>query len=207
MKNIIIYGSGGFGKELTWIVERCQRKVVCFIDDDKTKNFNNIEVNSFSEGIMKYPNSEFLVSVGDPKIRRFLTRKMLEKKIKPSTIISPDVLYSSSVSIGIGTVVCPGNIMTCNIQIGNYNQINLGCTIGHDVIIGDFVTLSPGVHISGNVIIESGVFIGTGAVILNGTKDKPIRIGENSIIGAGSCVNRDVIAGKIVFGVPAKEKQ
>lgn len=207
MKNIIIYGSGGFGRELAWIIEqRCLKKVSCFVDDNNNGKINNIEVISPSLGIKKYPKSNFIVSIGNPKIRKILTIKMLEYGLFPETIISPDVLYSSFVSFGEGNVICPGTIITCNIKIGNYNQINLGCTIGHDVIIKDFVTLSPGVHISGNVVIESGVFIGTGAVIINGTKDKPIKIGKNCIIGAGSCVTKDIISEKTVYGVPAKYK-
>jgi acetyltransferase-like isoleucine patch superfamily enzyme len=49
------------------------------------------------------------------------------------------------------------------------------------------------------VTIESGVWIGTRSIILDG-----VRVGKNSIVAAGSVVNKDVLPYSIVGGVPAK---
>ena len=83
-------------------------------------------------------------------------------------------------------------------------QINLGCTIGHDVIMGDYTTLAPGVHVSGCVHFGRRVYVGTGAVIINGTQNNPIVIGDDVVIGAGACVTKSVSAGLTVVGVPAR---
>ncbi|MBP1718669.1 MAG: sugar O-acyltransferase, sialic acid O-acetyltransferase NeuD family, partial [Deltaproteobacteria bacterium] len=106
--------------------------------------------------------------------------------------------------IGDGTVICAGNILTTNITLGKQVQINLDCTIGHDVVMEDYVTLAPGVHVSGWVHLGNRVYVGTGAVIINGTEEAPIRIGDDAIIGAGACVIESVAKGLTVTGVPAK---
>ena len=81
-------------------------------------------------------------------------------------------------------------------------MINLSCTIGHDSIIGEFVEICPNVSISGRCKIGDLVFIGTGATIL-----PDIKIGKNSIIAAGSVVNKNVPDNVLVAGIPATIKK
>jgi acetyltransferase-like isoleucine patch superfamily enzyme len=83
--------------------------------------------------------------------------------------------------------------------VGDYNIINLDCTVGHEVQVGNFVTINPGVNVSGNVIIDDCVSIGTGSQLLQGK-----RIGSNSIIGAGAVVTTDIPEKCTAVGVPAK---
>lgn len=114
---------------------------------------------------------------------------------------------SQWVEIGEGTVICAGNILTTNIVLGKQVQINLDCTIGHDVMMQDYATLAPGVHVSGCVHIGKRVYIGTGAVIINGTPDHPLVIEDDAVIGAGAVVTRPVPPGVTVVGVPARPLQ
>jgi UDP-3-O-[3-hydroxymyristoyl] glucosamine N-acyltransferase len=88
--------------------------------------------------------------------------------------------------------------------LGRHVQINLDCTIGHDVVMGDYTTLTPGVHVSGYVEFGKRVYVGTGAVFVNGSVDHPLMIGDDAIIGAGACVAKPVPPGETVVGVPAK---
>jgi len=50
-------------------------------------------------------------------------------------------------------------------------------------------------------------YIGTGAVVINGTQENPIVIGDDAVVGAGACVTKTVPAGLTVVGVPAKPLQ
>jgi serine acetyltransferase len=75
----------------------------------------------------------------------------------------------------------------------------------HDCRVGAFATLSPGVHLSGNNVLEPSVFVGTGAVTVQGLPDRPLEIGRGAVIGAGAVVIRNVAAGATVVGVPARE--
>jgi sugar O-acyltransferase (sialic acid O-acetyltransferase NeuD family) len=211
-KSIAIYGASGFGREVAWLVESCNidsdsREVVCFIDDDEAqygKTLNGIPVMGLEEARRSFPNACVVGGVGNPGVRRTLMEKAAAVGFGYETLIHPRVEMSKWVEVGEGTVICAGNILTTNIRLGEHVQINLDCTIGHDVIMGDYSTLAPGVHVSGCVHLGRGVYLGTGAVIINGTQANPLTIGDEAVIGAGACVTKSVAAGATVVGVPAR---
>lgn len=208
-----IYGAGGFAREVAWLAEECASggtpvTVCCFIDDAEFtpgKMLNDIPVMSLDETRSRFPDALIVAGIGDCKARLAVTRKASRAGFRFNTLIHPGVQKSKRVEIGEGTVICAGNIITTNIRIGRHVQINLDCTVGHDVILGDFTTLAPGVHVSGCVHVGVGVYIGTGAVIINGTPDSPLIIGDGAIVGAGACVTRSVPPSMKVAGVPARE--
>lgn len=209
---IAIYGAGGFAREIAWLVESCNAarpiyKVVCFIDDHSKlygSALNGIPVMSLLEAAKRFPQAQVVGAIGAPAIRQRVMEKAAASGFKPATLIHPRVEHSQWVAIGAGSVICAGSILTTNVLLEEQVQINLGCTIGHDVIMGSYTTLAPGVHISGYVHLGKRVYIGTGAVIINGTQDEPLVIGDDAVIGAGACVLRSVPAGVTAVGVPAK---
>ncbi len=71
--------------------------------------------------------------------------------------------------------------------------------MGHDCVFDDHVSVNPLAAVSGEVRLESGVLIGTTAAVLQG-----LRVGRDATVGAGACVVRDVPAGAVVKGVPAR---
>ena len=50
--------------------------------------------------------------------------------------------------MGKGNIVCAGNILTVDITLGDFNIINLDCTVGHDAVLHSYVTVYPSVNIS-----------------------------------------------------------
>lgn len=70
-------------------------------------------------------------------------------------------------------------------------------------MIGDFVTFAPSVHCNGGIIIEDYAYIGTGAMIKQGTEDKPIIIGKGAVVGMGAVVTKSVEPYATVIGNPA----
>jgi len=211
-KLVLIFGASGFGREVAWLLEDCKEagkayKLAGFIDDDPVKlgkNQNDIPVMSIAEAEQLYPEAFVVSGVGDPSIRELVIKKISNTGFNFASLIHPRTEYSKWVEIGEGTVICAGNILTTNIQIGKHVQINLDCTIGHDVIMNDYTTLSPGVHVSGWVHFGMRVYVGTGAVIINGTEANPLTIGDDAVIGAGACVTKSVPAKETWVGVPAK---
>ena len=88
--------------------------------------------------------------------------------------------------------------------IGTHFHANIYSYVAHDCVIGDYVTFAPRVSCNGNVHIEDDVYIGTGAVIEQGTPDKPLVIGKGATIGMGAVVTKDVPPGAVVVGNPAR---
>ena len=207
-KKIAVYGASGFGREVVWLIQSCNNyEVVCFIDDDSSKDgtfLNDIPVIGLQAARGRFPTCKVVGGVGTPKIRESLMGKAANSGFNFVTIIHPSVERSGWIEVGTGTVICAGNILTTNITLGKHVQINLDCTIGHDVIMGDYTTLAPGVHVSGWVHFGKSVYVGTGAVVINGTEDNPITIGDDVVIGAGACVTKSIPPGETWAGVPAK---
>lgn len=211
---LLIYGAGGFAREVAWLAEVCQTHgsgcaPVGYIDDavhagDSPRLLNGLPVFDLETAARKFPNAGFTVGIGNPLAREVVTGKALAAGLQLSGLIHPRVEMSRFVEIGAGAVICAGCIITTNIVLGAGVQINLDCTVGHDAILGDFSTLAPGVHISGNVHLGRRVYVGTGAVIINGSSDAPLVIGDDAIIGAGACVTRSIASGLTAVGVPAK---
>lgn len=206
MEKIYIVGSGGFAREVAWLIEDINKdlpkyQIVGFIDED-IKNIGK-EINGYKVlGNIEYLNtinqiSSVVIAIGNVEVRKNIHQK-IKNKIFPS-LIHPSVKKSSYIKYGDGVIICAGNILTTNIIIDDFVIINLSCTIGHDTIIEKYSTVLPGVNVSGNVKIEEGASLGTGTAIIQG-----INIGKYSIVGAGATVTRDIPEFCTAIGSPAK---
>lgn len=185
-----IYGAGGFGKEVSGMLDLfAPHAFAGFIDDFKT----DVPV------VHEQDYSDVLLAIADPAIRHKLVRGWNRKAVPFQSFISPDVLLHPSVTVGKGCILCPGVKITVEVHVGDFVIINLNTTVGHDVHIGNFCSLMPSVNISGNVHLGERVFVGTGATILQG-----VHIGDDVIIGAGALVLEDVPSYSKVVGVPAR---
>ncbi|OQA18434.1 MAG: putative acetyltransferase EpsM [Chloroflexi bacterium ADurb.Bin360] len=211
-RKVAIYGAGGFAKEVAFLVEVCAQhgenlRPVCYVDDDTTHHhtfLHDLPVMSLEEARNQFPDALMAMGVGSPQVRARLVEKAARVGFDFVTLIHPGVERSKFVEIGLGTVICAGSILTVDIVLGQHVQVNLDCTIGHDVVMDDFATLAPGVHVSGFVRLGKCAYVGTGATIINGTPGEPLVIGDNVVVGAGACVTKSIPDGLVVVGVPAR---
>ena len=209
LKDLIIFGASGFGREVAWLVERINAKhptwnLLGFIDDNE--DIQNTEINGYkvlgrTKDIVSYPDAYFVCAVGASKVREKIIAKM--KQVNPdirfATVIDPSVEKSELVTIGEGTIICAHTIITVNISIGEHVIINLDCTIGHDAVLEDYVTLYPSVNVSGMTHIGHASELGTGMQIIQGKS-----VGVYSIVGAGAVVVKDIPDNCTAVGSPAR---
>lgn len=213
IKQIAVYGAGGSGREVAWLISRLNSEdsleFVGFVDD--SCNIASVvsggPVHGFNEFVAEHPLASMALGVGDPGLRRTLAEKCQQEGMEFPSLIDPSVQISDRVNVGGGVIICANSVVTIDVQIADFVQINTGCTIAHDVRIGAFSTISPGVNVAGNVHIGEGVFIGTGASIINGTPDNPLVLGDGSVIAAGACVTGHIKARSLYAGVPARFKK
>lgn len=210
-ETLYVFGAGGFGREVAWLAQQAWGdaiEIVFLVNKPEylSDPVNGIPVRLLSD-VEPGESSRYVIGVGEPEIRKQLVSAFEEAGHRPAMLVHPRVEASAWVSLGEGTIVCAGNIITVNVTIGAHVHVNLDCTIGHDVTIGDFSTLSPGVHVSGNVEIGQGVMIGTGSAIINGKANAPLVIGDGAVVAAGACVTKPVEPGSMVAGVPAIRKR
>jgi sugar O-acyltransferase (sialic acid O-acetyltransferase NeuD family) len=200
-----IYGSGGLGREIYEIAIR--RNLVSsswddiiFIDDINpegeyfgTKRINFETFKSFKD------NYEFVIAVGEPSIREKLFNKLIENDCTLTILIDPTAIISSTAHINKGTIVCEFSTIHTGVVLGQNTLIQPFCDLGHDIKVGNHSVLSTHCAPGGYVIFGERVFIGMQSSIL-----ELLTIGNDAIVGMGSVVYRDVLAGTTVLGNPAR---
>ena len=214
-----IVGTGGFAREIAPITK------VMMLNKHDLESFKIVFISNSLEEIGKIINgyevvdeNEFLkkeekitkyfnIAIADSKLRQKIASKFLSHDIQPISIACKTVTLLDECDIGEGSILCTHSILTSNIKIGKYFHSNLDSYVAHDCIIGDFVTFAPRVHCNGNIIIQDYAYIGTGAIIKQGTDNKPLVIGEGAIVGMGAVVTKDVAPYTTVIGNPARPIQ
>lgn len=209
MKDIAIFGAGGFGREVLLLLHQINAylptwNILGFYDDNSTTPnvINQYPYLGTLADLNAITNPLYVaVAIGDPRTKSKIINQITSDCILFPVLIHPGVEQQDFhfIQIGEGSIICQGNILTTNIKIGKHVIINLGCTIGHDAIIKDFCSLMPRVNMAGNTFLNQEVYVGTNATILPG-----LTIGENSVIGAGAVVTKPIPASCTAVGVPAK---
>ena len=201
-----IYGLGGFGREILPIAwanlgpSRGDDDVV-FVDDSPEKigaSVHGARVLSFAESAAY----DMVIAVADAAARRAMVAKCSERSF--ATLIAPTHVRGPGVEVGEGGIFCAFTTVTVDARIGRHFHCNIYSYVAHDCVVGDFVTLAPCVTINGNTVVEDDVYVGTGAILRQGTPGKPLVIGRGATIGMGAVVTRDVAPGVTVIGNPAR---
>ena len=205
-----IYGASGFGKEVMPLVRQHYSQLnqdhIVFIDDGgRLEQLDGYKVLSYQQ-FMQHPATQkaVTIAIADSQVREKLNAKLVQDNIEIINVIANNALQYDNITMGKGSIICGFVHLTSNIKIGKGFHANIYSYIAHDCVIGDFVTFAPRVSCNGNVHIEDHAYIGTGAVLRQGTPDKPLIIGKGAIVGMGAVVTKDVPAGVTVVGNPAR---
>ena len=153
---------------------------------------------------MSAESKKIVIAVADSKIREKLADKCEKDGIQFINLIANNAIAYEQAEVQEGLVLFVYALLTVNVKVGKHCHISAYSYIGHDCTIGDFVTFAPRVSCNGNVVIEDHAYIGTGAIIKQGTAEKPVVIGRGAVIGMGAVVTKSVPAGVTVVGNPAR---
>lgn len=202
-----IYGTGGHGREtMPLLRKQIGNARAVFIDDTPAAARINGHLVLDWPAFLALPATSRHVSIaiGSGKIRETLAAKITAAGVGFVTITAPNAIQLDDVIIGEGAILSPFASVTSNIRIGKHFHANTFCSVAHDCMIGDFVTFAPGVRCNGNTHIHDHAYIGTGAILRQGTPDAPLIIGKGAVVGMGAVVTRSVPAGVTVVGNPAR---
>lgn len=210
MKDIVIYGAGGFGREIACLIRLINEKspewnLIGFLDDNETLWGSKNEYGSVLGGagwLNAYQSPiAVAISVGSPVAVESIANKITNPLVEYPNLYAPSVTFldKESLKIGKGNIFCTNCFVSCNITVGDFNLFNGYIPLGHDVCIGNCNVIMPSTNISGGVVIGDGNFFGVQSVVLQGVK-----IGNNTRIGANSVVMRKTKDGFLYIGNPAK---
>ncbi|OZI77646.1 acetyltransferase [Bordetella genomosp. 12] len=211
-----LFGSGGFAREIMPLlkkhIEHCQNEdpnsayEAYFVELTPTTT----EINSYptisEDAFFKINCSErsFSICIADSKLREKVANKCIASGATPINLVSHQSVIYDCNEIAGGAIICAFTTITSNTKIGKHFHANIYSYVAHDSIIGDYVTFAPNVHCNGNVHIHDHAYIGTGAIIKQGTPEKPLTIGQGAIVGMGAVVTKDVPPFTTVVGNPAR---
>jgi sugar O-acyltransferase (sialic acid O-acetyltransferase NeuD family) len=208
IKDLVIVGAGGLGREMAFLVEqinldRPSWNVLGFYDDAKPSGLviDNLPILGNTRSLIADGREvSVLIAIANPLTRQSIVSRLANSSFLFPSFVHPNVNMTGSKNlIGSGSIVAAGCQLTVGIRIGAFVIINLSCTVGHDVKFGDFCSVMPGCNISGNVEIGERTLIGTGAQLLQG-----LHVSNDCIIGAGAVVRNSLRERGTYVGVPAK---
>ena len=209
IKDIAIYGAGGYGREIACYIHRINEmtptwNLIGYFDDGRQvgedaqygKILGDIDaLNAWDKPIA------VVLAIATPKIVRKIVEGITNAKVEFPNIIDPSVTFldKESVRMGKGNVIGANSLIACNVRMGDFNLMNWYDQLGHEDELGNFNVVMPNVNISGGVVIGDGNFFGVKSTVLQYQT-----IGSNTTIGAASVILKDTEDDATYYGNPAR---
>ncbi|HWI31347.1 MAG TPA: NeuD/PglB/VioB family sugar acetyltransferase [Microbacterium sp.] len=200
-EGLLLVGASGLARE---VLAAGITGVVGILDDDVERHGTEVDgvpiTGPVSDAVRR--RESLLVCVGPSAGRRNIVRRLAKVGVahdRYATYVARSARIGKTVTIGAGSILLDGVVVTADAAIGSHVVIMPNTTVTHDDVLADFATLAAGVSLGGGVHVEVGAYIGMNASIRQG-----LRVGEHAVVGMGSAVLTDIPAGETWAGVPAR---
>ena len=209
MKDILIYGFGGFGHEVACLIDHINRvkptwNVIGYIDDGVDVGteckYGKVLGNCDTLNAWDKPVS-VVIAIGSCKALEVVSKKIVNPNVEFPNIIAPNVFYfdEESVTMGKGNIVTFGCRFSCNTRLGDFNVLNGNISLGHDASMGNYNVMFPETRISGQTSVGDRNFFGARCFV-----SQCLKVGNDCRFGAGAYILRKTKDGCLYMGNPAK---
>lgn len=207
MKNLIIIGARGYGREVYNLALQCEGFnkdyiIKGFLDDkvDALVDFENYpEIISNVENYEVKENDVFTCALGSVKWKKHYCEIILSKGGIFFNLIHPTTIFNLNVKLGTGLIVFMYSNISNDCTIEDFVTIQGFVGVGHDSKIGKWSHLNAYSFTGGFAVLKEEVCLNTRATILPN-----IIIHKGATVGAASLVIKNVKENTTVFGVPAR---
>lgn len=199
---IILIGGGGHASVIAEILLSQGRDIVSVIspnDIERRSIFKGITHFRKDDDVLAYDQNQVVLVNGigmtpKSKLKKKVNEYFLKLGYRFETVIADNAYISLCATIEEGAQILPMAIVHTGARVGCHSVVNTGAIIEHDCHIGPYNHIAPRATLCGEVETGSSVFIGAGAVII-----QKITILENSIIGAGTSIVKNVGSNKLCY--------
>ncbi len=200
--SMLIYGCGGHGKAVYELINSLETyHVIGFLDDGVPMGevVMGLPVLGGRERLAELRNKgvrnivNAVGGIGNIRIRTRVFKHIQEALFNTPTILHPTAFSEPSAEFAQAVQVFPHAYIGSEATIGYGSIINTGAIVSHDCHLGEYVNLSPGCILAGEVQIGDGVLIGMGATV-----NLQVHVGAGARIGNGATVKSDVPENGIV---------
>lgn len=208
-RRYVIWGSAGHAKVLAEIIDAAGGELAALVDNDPAAHpiREGIPLLRGESGLRKWLSGraasahQALVAIGGGRggERLDLQRLLRGLGFASDPLVHAGALLSPSARLGPGCQILGHALVGAEAVLGEACIVNHKASVDHECRIGAGVHLAPGVLLCGCVALGDRVFVGAGATLL-----PRIRVGSDSVIGAGSLVTGDIPPGVVAYGRPAK---
>lgn len=174
------------------------------LDDDPAlagRVIHGVQVLGTTSDLADHPEASVVVAAGRGSVRRAIVERLRALGVddhRYATIVDPSVSVPESCSVGAGSILLAGSVLTADVTVGRHVVIMPRVTLTHDDVVEDFGTLCAGVSLGGGVRVGPAAYVGMNAAVR-----EHVRIGAGATVGMSAAVLADVPAGETWFGVPA----
>jgi sugar O-acyltransferase (sialic acid O-acetyltransferase NeuD family) len=207
--SLVIVTAGGFGRELAAYARDAGFEVKGFLhdleaypgslDDYPTERD---QVLGSIDGYEIEPGDSFAIGLGDVAPRVEAAERLVTRGAELATVIHPSAWVAPSARVGAGVAVCPFACVGPDAEVGDLGLLNVYASAGHDARLGRASVLAPYGVVGGHGVLEDEVFLATHAVVAPRR-----RVGEGSVVSAGSVALRDVPPRSLALGNPARSRE
>jgi sugar O-acyltransferase (sialic acid O-acetyltransferase NeuD family) len=202
---LLLVAASGLARETAEAATRSGWRVLGCLDDDASLHGHEVmpglSVLGGLDAVGDYPSACLVLCAGKGAAREAIARRLTVLGVtddRYAVVTDPDVVVPSSCSVGVGSIVLTGTVLTASVTIGRHVVCMPNVVLTHDDVVEDYATLCAGVALGGSVYVGQRAYLG-----MNASVRERITVGADAVVGMGAAVVTGIPDASTHVGVPA----